>query len=166
MIFTPQISNLGFFVFHLKQRELRFTGHQRQRYKSMGGDAKLQFQSRPQQSPKIDDWQKWQQDSAAKLLQLQAIWDVFTRLQIVDGNVDLQSLLESLQSSWEQPQQSPNRGQTMKIRTSNGSYLVEMKVCVYSLKLSLCLNIDDDKSTITTWHEDEFQFDYEKILEK
>ena len=41
-----------------------------------------------------------------------------------------------------------------------------MKVCVYSLKLSLCLNIDDNKSTITTWHEDEFQFDYEKILEK
>ena len=122
---------LSDFYFRLQHRELICAGHQRQRCKSMGGDAQLHFHGRLQQSPTIDDWQKWQLDSAAKLSQLQVVWDVFKRLQIIDANVDLQSLLQSLQSSWEQPQQSPNIGLSLKIRTAHVSYLIEMRVCIY-----------------------------------
>ena len=97
----------------------------------MDGGAQREFQGmeiRLQGSPTIDDWQKWQLDSAAKLSQLHVVWDVFKRLQIIDANVDLQSLLESLQKAWEQSQQSPNRRFNAKIRTAHGSYLIEMEV--------------------------------------
>ena len=97
----------------------------------MDGEAQLQFQGmedRLQESPTIDDWQTWQLDSATKLSQLQVVWNVFKRLQSVDANVDLQSLLQSLHNSWEQPQQSPKRRFSAKIRTAHGSYLIEMEV--------------------------------------
>ena len=118
----------SFVLFHSKQRE-----HQAS---DSGGGAQLQFHGmgeRNQKSHKIDDWQKWQQESAAKLLKLQVVWDVFKRLQIVDDRVDLQSLLESVLSCLEQ-QKSLNKGLSMRIRTACGSYLIEMEVRISSIK--------------------------------
>ena len=138
-LFSEQISiqnilntgDLNLWPFHSKQRERKANDMDDRTHLQLDGTG-----DRFQQPSEIDGWQKWLQDSASKLLQLRVIWGVFKRLQIVDDSVHLQSILQSLQSSWEQSQQSPKRGFDMKIRTAHGSYLIEMGVRIYSLKFT------------------------------
>ena len=103
----------------------------------MNADVALQHQDstdKQQQFPKKGDWQQWLWDSTVKLLQFQVIWDVFDRLQAIDGGLDIQGLLEPLQSSWEQPEQSQNRRLSLKIRTIQGMYMIEIGVRMCILK--------------------------------
>ena len=130
-----------FTLFHFKQREWKAS--------DMDCDTDLQFRGmgdRLQQSPTSDSWQKWQQDSATKLLQLRVLWGVFNRLQIDDDSADLHTILQSVQISWEQSQQSPKSTCDMKIRTAHGSYIIEMEVRVYPPKIN-----STGKHVIMTW---------------
>ena len=111
--------------FHLKQKE--------QKASDMSCGANLQslgMEDSLQQSPTIDDWEKWQQDNDTKLSQLEILCEIINAMDIDGGSVDLQVLLESLQSYWKQ--QSPNKRLPIAIRCTDGTYLTGMEVGIYS----------------------------------
>ena len=78
------------------------------------------FKDTPQQSSTTVDLLQWLQESTRKLIQLQAVWDIFEKLLAVDKRVDLHSILQSLLMAWEQPRPSSMRSLTMRIRTAEG----------------------------------------------
>ena len=83
------------------------------------------FKDTPEQSPTTVEWP---QESTRKLIQLQAVWDIFEKLLAVDKSVDLHSILQSLLMAWKQPRQSSMRSLTTRIRTAEGSYMIQMEV--------------------------------------
>ena len=53
------------------------------------------------------------------------------QIEMVDNSVDLLSLLEAVQGSWEQPQKSPNRKLDMEILSAYASQFIEVldRIC-------------------------------------
>ena len=86
----------------------------------------------PQQSSTTVKWQQWCLESTRRLLQLLVICEVFEEFLAIDESVELQSLFQSLLIALKQPQQPSSRGLTMRIRTAHGSYIIQMKVRLYS----------------------------------